>query len=106
MSTEPDNSYSRLVLFFFFSFVSFFHGLSFFATDWCPFFHVRPLGARGVRRGKKEVSWCAREEDQVLFLLDIFLLFFLSKRISRQETGRSARGNRTARDLERRGWRR
>jgi hypothetical protein len=53
---------------------------------------------------KKEVSRCAREEDQVLFLLDIFLLFFfLSKRNSRQETGRGARGNCTARDQERQG---
>jgi hypothetical protein len=32
-----------------------------------------------------------------------FLLFFLSKRNSQQETGRGARGNRTARDQERRG---
>jgi hypothetical protein len=52
---------------------------------------------------KKEVSRCAREEDQVLFLLDIFYCFFLSKRNSWQETGRGAWGNRTARDQERRG---
>jgi hypothetical protein len=28
---------------------------------------------------KKEVSHCAREEDQVLFLLDIFYCFFFPK---------------------------
>jgi hypothetical protein len=28
---------------------------------------------------KKEVSRCAREEDQVLFLLDIFYFFFFPK---------------------------
>jgi hypothetical protein len=62
MSNEPDNSYSRLDLFLF-SFVSFFHGLSFFCHGLVSFFHVRPLSVRGVRRGKEEVSRCAREED-------------------------------------------
>jgi hypothetical protein len=56
---------------FFFSWTVFFcHGLvSFFSRKAARCERCSPWK-------KKEVSWCAREEDQVLILLDIFLLFF------------------------------
>jgi hypothetical protein len=46
---------------------------------------------------KKEVSRCAREEDQVLFLLDIFLLFFSfqKKLTAGNRKGRTRKPHRT-----------
>jgi hypothetical protein len=103
---SPRTSHQQFLLpigsfLFFFSFISFFHGLYFFCRGLVSFFSRKAAWCERCSPWKKRkyLGVHVRRIRSCSFWI-FFTVFFLSKRNSRQETGRGARENRTARDQE------